>query len=305
MAEKQPEKICIIESDRYRVMEGLQATQILPAINPVTLHFFGAEQCTPGQFFGPHVRSYYLIHVVRSGRGRLSKNGKSWEIRAGQAFLIYPGEETFYQADSEEPWYYMWMGFHGIHMEEMMDRAGFSPDSPIVICKNVEEICSSINHLFELDEVNYETELFRMAELYRLLGIFIRDSVKPEKDGTEDLRSDKKYVEEAMNILIHSGKKKVCISEVAREIGVSRGYLTKIFKREMKVSPQEFLMDFRMDRAKNLLCSSGESISVIAMEVGYSDVMSFSKTFRQHFGVSPTEYRRIRRISKISPVTED
>lgn len=86
MAEKQPEKICIIESDRYRVMEGLQATQILPAINPVTLHFFGAEQCTPGQFFGPHVRSYYLIHVVRSGRGRLSKTEKAGKSVRGRPF---------------------------------------------------------------------------------------------------------------------------------------------------------------------------------------------------------------------------
>ena len=59
----------------------------------------------------------------------------------------------------------------------------------------------------------------------------------------------------------------------------------------MGVSPQEFQMNFRMERAGNLLRSTDNPVGMIAAELGYSDALAFSKSFRRHFGISPTQYR--------------
>ena len=106
-------EVGVTESGRFQAMENLQEIQRLPSINPINLNYFGSEQCESGYSFGPFVRTSYVLHLVRSGKGKLMKQGNTYEVSCGQAFLIYPGEETVYQADDEEPWNYMWVGFHG------------------------------------------------------------------------------------------------------------------------------------------------------------------------------------------------
>ena len=59
----------------------------------------------------------------------------------------------------------------------------------------------------------------------------------------------------------------------------------------MKVSPQEFLMNFRMERARGLLRYTDRPVGEIAEEVGYADSMSFSKAFKKRFHLTPSEFR--------------
>ena len=102
---------------------------------------------------------------------------------------------------------------------------------------------------------------------------------------------EKEYVRKAVDLLINAKGGHVKVADVAAVIGISRSYLTSIFKREMKVSPQEFLVSFRMERAGDLLRSTSSQIGEIAQELGYSDPMIFSKAFHKHFGMSPSRYR--------------
>lgn len=85
---------------------------------------FGEEACAPGYGFGPTVRSYYLIHFVRSGRGKLHCGGRVCLVGPGQGFLILPGEETYYQASFEQPWHYAWVGYRGTQAEYLTRMAG-------------------------------------------------------------------------------------------------------------------------------------------------------------------------------------
>ena len=73
----------------------------------------GKEDCMPSHRFGPHVRNYYLIHFVISGKGRYTTSRGEYTLGRGEAFLIKPGEVTVYEADAETPWTYVWVGFRG------------------------------------------------------------------------------------------------------------------------------------------------------------------------------------------------
>lgn len=66
------------------------------------------------------------------------------------------------------------------------------------------------------------------------------------------------------------------VSELAERIGISRSYLSTIFKKEMHMSPQEFLICYRMERAVSLLTRTNNSINAIAEEVGYNDALSLN-----------------------------
>jgi YesN/AraC family two-component response regulator len=80
--------------------------------------------------------------------------------------------------------------------------------------------------------------------------------------------------------------------EIAAGIGVSEDYLSRLFKREMGISPWEYLNRYRVLQAKELLHRSLDSVSEIAGRVGFSDSAYFSRVFRQITGVSPSAYRQ-------------
>lgn len=69
----------------------------------VRLYYCGSESCTPNHSFGPAIRSHYLIHFIRSGKGIYLRQGMEYSLKQGDAFLILPGETTKYMADSEDP----------------------------------------------------------------------------------------------------------------------------------------------------------------------------------------------------------
>ena len=291
MKKEDERNVGFTESEYFQAMENLQEIQRLPSVSPINLNYFGSEQCMPGYTFGPFVRTSYVLHLIRSGHGRFTARGKVYSLHAGQAFLICPGEKTVYQADQADPWHYMWVGFHGLQAKEMMQRAGFSPDQPVMTCKSIDRLVRIMENLLKAKELTYENDMKRMGYLYLLIGELISNNATPEKQIREDQDTENLYVKTAVDLLINSQNLHMKVNDIARAIGISRGYLTSIFKNQMGISPQEFQMNFRMERAGNLLRSTDNPVGTIAAELGYTDVMSFSKSFRRHFGVSPTQYR--------------
>ena len=81
------------------------------------------------------------------------------------------------------------------------------------------------------------------------------------------------------------------VSEIADAIGISRAHLNHVFQKELNISIQRFLIDFRMHKAANLLVSTTMSIKEISDLVGYNDQLVFSKAFKNKFGMSPKNYR--------------
>lgn len=65
----------------------------------VKVYYCGREDCEKGHFFGPAVRSHQLIHFVLKGKGIYRTEYGEYEIKEGEAFLIRPGEVTYYRAD--------------------------------------------------------------------------------------------------------------------------------------------------------------------------------------------------------------
>lgn len=77
-------------------------------LNPMQ---FGYENCKKSHFYGPATRTHWLIHFVESGFGIFKINEKEYSVGPGEMFVIPPFLETYYEADSKNPWSYIWIGF--------------------------------------------------------------------------------------------------------------------------------------------------------------------------------------------------
>lgn len=72
----------------------------------LSLYSAGIEQCKSEYTYGPIVRSYYVMHFVFSGKGQLTINEHSVDVKAGDIFLIPANKVATYQADKNHPWKY-------------------------------------------------------------------------------------------------------------------------------------------------------------------------------------------------------
>ncbi|ANY70206.1 hypothetical protein BBD42_29645 [Paenibacillus sp. BIHB 4019] len=80
--------------------------------------------------------------------------------------------------------------------------------------------------------------------------------------------------------------------DIANQVYLNPDYLTRIFKKETGLSISDYLMHQRLEYAKKLLRTTGQSVSDIALASGYSNLSYFSTTFKKAVGVNPVEFRK-------------
>lgn len=107
-----------------------------------------------------------------------------------------------------------------------------------------------------------------------------------ENQNTKPVRIAVKYIEEHYQETIK-------MEDIASLIGLNPSYFSNVFKKTTRSNFTDYLINFRMEKAKELLRISSLSIQEIAQETGYTDTRYFSKLFKKAVGIKPTEYRRI------------
>jgi transcriptional regulator GlxA family with amidase domain len=81
------------------------------------------------------------------------------------------------------------------------------------------------------------------------------------------------------------------VEEMAAEACLSRSQLTRVFERQLGVAPMAFVIECRLDRARQMLLESRLAVSEIAATLGYEDAHFFSRQFKARFGASPRAFR--------------
>lgn len=280
------------ESEKYRALDNLQKSTI-----DLCLIYCGWEECDPGHRFGPNRRLSNILHIVEDGEGVFEMNDQKYYLKRGDAFFIPAGREAWYEADKEQPWTYRWIGFEGMDAEVCCARAGFTFQRPVRNIDCIEPAKWCIDGMMDASQLLPENSLRRSGLLQILFGELVADYRKKCLEEGETLPEYQKgsvYAEHAAEYIAANYSKHLMINELADRIGVNRSYLTTNFKKCMGCSPQEYLINVRVERAKSLLQKTDIQINEVAAKVGYSDPLAFSKIFKRKTGYSPTEYKEAR-----------
>lgn len=286
-------KVGLTDSAEFTCLEDLQLSNSYMWGNAINLDYCGREDCIKGWKFGPYIRSSYVIHIVKKGKGTYTNWSGTYNLGAGQAFLIRPGEETVYKADDDDPWSYIWVGFHGYRADDFMESMGFTKNYPIVRIEQMEACVDCVNRMLDASQITRINEVKRQAELMLLFATIMEDNSVDEEEQDNTEYPSKMYVKAAVDFIAKKYMSKIKIDDIADFIGISRSHLTGSFKKEMGVSPQEYLINFRLEKAASLLRTTKEQINIISYQCGYEDSLSFSKAFKQKYGMSPKAYRNM------------
>lgn len=253
----------------------------------IRVYEVGRQKCLPRHSYGPIVRGRFILHYVVDGQGKLCLGGREYSIQRGQAFIIYPQELAYYEADEKNPWWYVWVIFEGDTAEKVLRSVGVTEEQPMFYPKErSSELFACMEKLFQECRQEYQT----IGNFYALLQV-----MKNCTEVKQEARPQQYYVDKIKRYIEYRYVEDVKVSELAEHCGLNRSYMTKCFTEGTGVSPKEYLMQYRMQRAKELLEKEDMPISNVAYAVGYSDPLAFSKMFKKREGIAPLEYREFKK----------
>ncbi|MDF2943481.1 MAG: transcriptional regulator, AraC family [Herbinix sp.] len=283
-----PINVKYTDSARYKCLEYLKKASL-----DLYLCYCGSQICCSGHAYGPEIRTEFLVHIVLSGKGFYTVGSKTYEVGPNTAFLIYPGVATYYEASKDDPWNYIWVGFNGIKAEASLKHAHFSKDNLIIHIQNVDPFVNYVNGMLASSQLTYANDLAREGYLYQFVSSLIQDQQNQQNIEEVHDYSYQVYVDHTLEYIEHNYSKNIKVQGIADYIGINRSYLTNCFKSVLNMSPQEYILNHRMNQASILLKNTALPISDIANRVGYDDALNFSKSFKKLYGINPTNYRNV------------
>jgi len=278
-----------VSSGKVRSLEYMKKESV-----ELSLTFCGYEVCDAGYHYIPRKRNYYMLHVVRAGKGICKINGVNHFIEENDVFLVFPEIEYSFVADPEEGCTLIWIGFMGMRAEECVMRSGFSMDNPIHVTGLVSEMEELVETMLEVKEMTFSNDLRRNGILKLFFAKLIDEynsGLSKENAQKEYVMETSEYIKNAISYLAQNYSQNIKINDLADYVGVNRSYLASSFKKATGYSPKEYLLSLRMERAKSLLETSDMTINGVSNAIGYSDQLAFSRMFKRYTGVSPTVYR--------------
>ncbi|WP_419873534.1 AraC family transcriptional regulator [Candidatus Pristimantibacillus sp. PTI5] len=254
-------------------------------------YYHGKQYCPPGYNWGPGVKDHYKILFIHEGKGSYQINGHTYELKKGQGFMVFPNIICHMKADKQEPWVYSWIAFQGGSVEDLLEQVGLSKESPYFTYAPANWFDPWLDQLSEAEALEKNSGLIVHSLLYRLFSEWIEMLTGPNQLGYLPKAKDE-YVRKAVEFIKMNYYTKISIADLAYRIGIDRIYFSSLFKEVEKLSPQMYLLHYRMDKACDLMNNQQLSVSDISHSVGYSDPLLFSKMFKKVKGVSPSQFRK-------------
>ncbi|MBR5510111.1 MAG: response regulator [Lachnospiraceae bacterium] len=102
-------------------------------------------------------------------------------------------------------------------------------------------------------------------------------------------------ITQALDYIQENYHRKISLTSVAEHVGLSSGYLCRVFKEETDININAYINNLRMTQAGKLLKEPGNYIKEVAISVGFEDQLYFSRLFKRYYGVTPSEYRSLQK----------
>ena len=246
----------------------------------------GLQICDSGHSCGPFLYSHYSAHFILSGKGTYTCGGKTYSLCAGQGFMIIPDMPNTYTADIDEPWKYIYANFCGADDETLVHSAGLNEDNMIFEFDLTDDMLHDLTMM-------HSASKDQSARGYDVTGYFLLVMSRLVKANTQrnaNTNLPQHYVRRAISYIEDNYPEKITVESIAAYVGIDRTGLYRIFKKNLNISPAQFLISYRLERAKAMMEHDNLTISEIAVSTGFFDAAHFTVAFSKKYGISPGRY---------------
>ena len=237
---------------------------------------------------GRILNGYYLVFISKGQGVFESALSEPTIITAGTCFFLFPGVWHRYRPDPKSGWEEYWIGFKGSYPDELMNKGFFSSDFPVVSPGLNDTLLTLVRRI--LDHVRSGTAGYHQVITGITLEILgLVHALCSHKELKEDANAQ--YVEKAKFFLRENLEGPLDMKLLIRELPMSYSKFRKMFKEATGDSPNQYHLNLRLDKARELLNTTNLNVTEVAYSLGFDSVFYFSKLFKKKNGVSPKSYR--------------
>jgi AraC-like DNA-binding protein len=236
------------------------------------------------------ILSEFQLLYIANGKGIFeSENTAPIIVEAGTAFLLFPGVWHRYKPLEETGWEEFWVGFKGHYAEYLMQQDCFMPQKPMIKIGFNSEFLNVFIRL--IDTLKYEGVAYRQLSsclVIQLLGLVYTSALMSEKSHNRQ-----EQIIHHIRYKIHENwESEINFEELASQFNVSYVWFRKAFKAVMGISPGQYHLNIKIEKACQIIRETTLSISEIAYKTGFYSEFYFSKIFKKKMNVSPSDYRK-------------
>lgn len=242
-----------------------------------------------------HWHVEYEMIIVKKGRLKLILDGKSFYVNEGESAFISGG--VVHGGIPEDCEYYC----------IVFDLAALFKD--VALCsKSVAKFLTNADSftgvygaerkqsaimceiLYSMQNKENGYDLNVIGFLWQLLGAFVSEPVLSA--GEQINKSQRQKLKDVLGYIRKNIDKNITLEELADVSGMSPRYFCRVFKSMTGRTPIEYVNYYRVETACQMLITTGESVTDIALNCGFNDMSYFSKIFKKLKGVSPSKFRQ-------------
>ena len=265
--------------DEFRLRRQIQVSSI---------YTFFYQEKEKGFTFPGESHSPLELTYVDKGSLHSVADGKDILLEQGDLVLYGPGQWHMQYADVDMSPSFITITFDlvGEHPQQLVNQKFTIPQSAVPALQRM---------LRELDRMDAFSSDMVICLLQILLLELLRDQVAPtgtKLRTTNAVNSENEIIRRAQQFISEHVREKLTVPLVARHVDVSPSYLTALFRKNLQISPGEYVRRIKLQESKQMIREDNMNFTEIAAALQYSTVHHFSRQFKDKFGITPTEYAK-------------
>lgn len=231
----------------------------------------------------------YQINYITEGSGVIETADGQFQVVPGSILILRPGIWHRYKPDPTTGWNEHYIGFQGDFCNHLFLEGFFQASKPVLYVGFQESLLTLFFEIIQLvkDEKTGHQQVCAANTILMLSKILsvIRNQEFAGKSIERKIRKACLYFRENLNLNVN-------IENLAKELNVGYSYFRQMFRKYTGISPTQYHLSLRIQKAKDLLVSTNYSFKEIANDLGFESYFYFSRIFKDKTGKCPMEFRK-------------
>ena len=258
----------------------IPSTEILP----IKISRFGITYPDKNYRIKRNPSPCFIVEYIASGMGYIEINGTKHKLMENDVYIVHPGDRCEYYADKKNPYKKYWINFRSSFFFDFLKSYGIEER----VIHGI-DVSHYFEEIFELEKLSQKSDDLYLPISKILFSMMIDIAMyKKQKLNENELglaAQIKNYLEFGFN-------EDITMESLEKRFYRSKSQITKSFKAAYNTTPYAYLIEIRLELAKNLLKTTKTPINEIAEYLRFSSEYHFSGSFKKRIGVSPREYRK-------------
>lgn len=238
--------------------------------------------------YGRTLHEYQLLYISKGEGSFVSASKKKCKLERGNVLLLVPGEWHSYCPDTETGWDEYYIGFNGSMIDNLFTQNFFPHKCSIYEMGFSEEFIKLYHKAIAIAKSDrMATQQYLGGIVMQMLGMLLYTSQNKLYEKSEM----EQRIARAKMIMQENIFSNVDPEKLAKQMNISYSWFRKEFKTYTGYAPARYFQELKIQKAKELIVSTSQTVKEIAFALGYGSTEHFSTLFKKRTNYTPLEYR--------------